>query len=124
MVEFPNNRNNKGMSRLFRIIVSESAHFIWKLRCERRITLEDNPEKMFSEAEIRNRWLTVINQRLTLDRFLTDRTRYGKKALRTQTVLNTWSDVLMDKKSLPRNWIGQSGVLVGMRPLRPPGRNR
>ena len=41
-----NGRPDTGLNGLFRIIVSESAHPIWKLRCERRIEREDNVGRM------------------------------------------------------------------------------
>jgi hypothetical protein len=56
----------QGKNRLYRILMSESAFLIWKLRCERRITKEDNPEKFHSETEIHNRWVATINSRLNL----------------------------------------------------------
>jgi ribonuclease HI/exonuclease III len=122
LAKFPDSSNNQGTSRLFKIVVTETAFLIWKLRCERRIGNNDNPTH--SNAEVRNRWLATINQRLTLDRLTTDCNKYGKKALKQRTVLKTWDDILLDKENLPMNWIQQSGVLVGMRPQRPPGRNR
>jgi hypothetical protein len=117
-------RSKGGTDRLFRIVATESAHLIWKLRCERRITQGDDPDKQHSIEEIHNRWLSTMNQRLTMDRLLANRNRYGKKALKPALVIATWDGVLYDQESLPENWIQQSGVLVGMRPQRPPGRNR
>jgi hypothetical protein len=111
----------KGDNRLFHVLVSESAHLIWKLRCERRITHNDSPVGQLTPAKIHNRWLQIINSRLTMDRILTDKWRYGKKALRTKTVLDTWDEVLWDRTHLPNNWIKHTGVLVG---IGPPGRNR
>jgi hypothetical protein len=48
LIKFKGNKNERGISRLYRILVTETAHisrlyrtetahFIWKLRCERRI---------------------------------------------------------------------------------------
>lgn len=58
------------------------------------------------------------------DRLLTDSMRYGKRATKIDLVLKTWSGLLKDEDNLPDNWIRQTGVLVGMTPRRPPGRNR
>jgi hypothetical protein len=115
---------NKWDNRLYRILVSESTYFIWKLRCERRISMGDNPEAQHATHEIHNRWLHVINSRLTMERLLTDRRRYGKKALSVQSVTQTWDEILLDRMNLPNNWTKQAGVLVGIRPLHPPGQNR
>jgi hypothetical protein len=46
----------KGMTRLLQILISESAHLIWVLRCERIIREENH-----SDDEIRARWLRKIN---------------------------------------------------------------
>jgi hypothetical protein len=124
LAKMTDNVYKRGDNRLFHILVSESAHLIWKLRCERRITHNDSPVGQLAPAEIHNRWLQIINSRLTMDRILTDKWRYGKKALRTKTVLDTWDEVLWDRTHLPNNWIQHTGVLVGIGPRRPPGRNR
>jgi ribonuclease HI len=113
-----------GQNRLFSILISESAHLIWKLRCERRIQNGDDPEKLPSEAEVHNRWVSTINKRLLLDQLMTNQSKYGKKALKPRVVAQTWDRVLLNRENLPRDWIRQSGVLVGMRPQRPPGHNR
>ncbi|KAG2755617.1 hypothetical protein P692DRAFT_201836748 [Suillus brevipes Sb2] len=89
----------KRETRLFHILVLESAHLIWKLRCERTIKLK-------------------------FDRLLTDSKRYGTKALKVETVLKTWSSILLNEDNLPDNWVHNSGVLVGMAPRRPLRRNR
>jgi hypothetical protein len=52
----------------------------------------------------------MISLHLTHDRLMADRNRYGKKALKPGIVLNTWTHVLLNVESVPRNWIGQSGV--------------
>ncbi|KAG1864352.1 hypothetical protein F4604DRAFT_1517302, partial [Suillus subluteus] len=61
-----------------------------------------------------NRWVHAINMRLKFDRLLTDSMRYGKKAIKIDTVLQTWSGLLNNEDSLLDNWIQQAGVLVGM----------
>jgi hypothetical protein len=65
-----------GTNRLFRIVVTESAHLIWKLRCERRIARGDDPDRQHSIDKIHNRWLSAMNQRLTMDRLLTNQNRW------------------------------------------------
>ncbi|KAG1760574.1 ribonuclease H-like protein [Suillus occidentalis] len=113
-----------GATRLFKILILESAHLIWKLRCERTIKFEGDKDKFHSDPEILNRWIHAINMRLKFDRLLTDSKRYGKKAIKIDTVIKTWSGLLMNEDSLPDNWIRHTEVLVGMTPHRPPGRNR
>ncbi|KAG1779306.1 hypothetical protein EV702DRAFT_966434 [Suillus placidus] len=114
----------EGKSRLFSILISESAHMIWKLRCEQVIKFNDEGDKLHSEMEIHNQWVATINKRLKFDRLLTDASRYGKHVLRENLVLRTWSGVLMDEDNRPNNWVQQAGVLVGIMVWQPPGRSR
>ena len=111
-----NNTLDTGKNRLFQILISESAFLIWKLRCERRIQREDNPDDHHSTKEIHNRWLATINKRLRLDCLLTDKRRYGKKATKASKVIQTWSGILYEEQNLPSDWHRQAGVLVGIKP--------
>lgn len=108
------NKLRPGASRLIRIVISESAHMIWTIRCERRIQNAD-ADTGISENAIANKWIYRMNTRLTTDRLCTDR-RYGTKALKPETVLQTWSGTLLAEENLPENWLRQSGVLVGISP--------
>lgn len=117
----------RGASRLFRIVVSECAYLIWKLRCERLFDrLPDEPEREISSTEVINRVTHTLNTRLAVDRILTDSRRFGKQAIRDELVLQTWSGTLKNEQNLPPDgWIRwKSGVLVGITPDRPNGRNR
>lgn len=126
LAEFRNEKGNllEGKNRLFTILVTETAHNIWKVRCERVIQREEQPEKYHTESELKNKWLHTINMRLKLDKLHTNISRYGKQAIKESTVLHTWSGVLMDEENLQDNWVWQSGVLVGIKSCRPLGRNR
>ena len=62
-----------GESRLFRILTSESAFLIWKIRNERRIQNQDDPEKHAIEQEIIARWRAQIEKRLRIDAQMTSR---------------------------------------------------
>ncbi|KAJ7183006.1 hypothetical protein C8R43DRAFT_840003, partial [Mycena crocata] len=86
-------RGNSGTKRLYRIVVSESAHLIWKLRNERVIQEEDPA----SVQEIHNRWCKTINNRLKIDCLQTNKRKYGKKALEENLVKATWKKVLKDE---------------------------
>ncbi|KAJ7192445.1 hypothetical protein GGX14DRAFT_406388 [Mycena pura] len=113
----------RGKQRLFRILVSESAFTIWKLRNERRI----NPDvDTYTEGEVLNRWYAVINARLDIDRALARRPAKGKlPSLPPDLVLNTWSSVITAAGAPPANWLREPRVLVG--PVlreRPRGRHR
>ncbi|KIN92832.1 hypothetical protein M404DRAFT_172482, partial [Pisolithus tinctorius Marx 270] len=116
-------RRQIGESRLFTILVLESAHLIWKLRCDWVIN-KGTTESIPTHDEIHNKWVHAINLRLKFDRLQTDVKRYGSKAIKQDVVLKTWSGILLNENNLPNNWIWKSGVLVGITPRRPPGRGR
>ncbi|KAJ7631509.1 hypothetical protein B0H17DRAFT_962323 [Mycena rosella] len=103
-------RGDVGTTRLFRILVFESAFLIWRLHCERVIQEKD----LASAREIHNRWLKTINNRLGLDRAMTNDGKYGKKAIKKSLVLKTWQRVLKNERNLPKNWIWEAEVLVGI----------
>ncbi|KAI0263167.1 hypothetical protein BGY98DRAFT_889003, partial [Russula aff. rugulosa BPL654] len=57
----------QGATRLLQILLSEAAHLIWVMRCERTIPVTETPH-VHTEREIKSRWLQVINVRLTADK--------------------------------------------------------
>jgi len=105
----------KGMKRLLQILISESAHLIWVLRCERAIQ-----NKSHSCSEIESRWLHKLNARLTEDRIIATRIRRDKTHL--ALVASTWEPILSRDSNLPilSNLILNCEVLVGTRHLRSP----
>ena len=117
-------KSQEGHSRLYTIVISESAYLIWRLRCEWKFERGENEERIHTTAEIESRWIAMINTKLKFDCLMTDRRRYGRKAINPEVVRKTWNGVLSDERSLPDDWVSEAGVLVGMRVSRPPGRNR
>ncbi|EFI27145.1 hypothetical protein CC1G_14970 [Coprinopsis cinerea okayama7 len=120
-------RVKRGPTRLLQIMVSESIHLIWVLRCQWRIEFEGDPSKIHSRDHVRNRWLASVNKRLRWDRTLTNEKTYGRKALKPKVVEATWCTVIDERADghLPPDWVSDKGVLVGVgRTRRPPGRNR
>ncbi|KAL1700579.1 hypothetical protein EV121DRAFT_283310 [Schizophyllum commune] len=99
------------LERLWVIIITTSAYLIWKIRCERVIR---NDAIDFSPREVQSRWRSELNRRLDLDRRMTHK-RHEKKALTEGLVISTWRPVIRDFKSLPPRWVGDSGVLVGIK---------
>ncbi|KAJ7060273.1 hypothetical protein C8F01DRAFT_1084034 [Mycena amicta] len=114
----------RGKQRLFRILVSESAFTIWKLRNERVIPPADGTSH--SMEKVLNRWYRALNDRLEIDMVLANRPRKGKlPSLDPLLVLNTWSSIVSSDKVLSENWLKDPRVLVGpVQNHRPPGRNR
>ncbi|KAJ7239221.1 hypothetical protein B0H12DRAFT_1025321 [Mycena haematopus] len=123
-VEDARGKKDSGANRLYRILISETAHLIWKFRCTRVIENGSDPAKHPTEYELHNKWLGCINSRLKMDFLLTDQKKFGTRALKLKAVVNTWKAVLKDVENLTDIQIRQSRVLVGMTPLRPPGRNQ
>ncbi|EIW58191.1 uncharacterized protein TRAVEDRAFT_124712, partial [Trametes versicolor FP-101664 SS1] len=108
-------RKNQGADRLLRIVVAETAHLIWKVRCERVIERENTVERWHTQKELRLRWLAAMNLRLKRDIALTHK-RWKKARLPRELVLATWAGTLQDEKDLPDDWIDEQEVLVGMSP--------
>ncbi|KIJ37164.1 hypothetical protein M422DRAFT_134084, partial [Sphaerobolus stellatus SS14] len=81
---------DKAKRRLFKIIVSESAYLIWKIRCEWRIQQQCNPELRITDHEVKNRWRKLMSTRIHMDILCSDTTRYKKKATQFSVVQRTW----------------------------------
>ena len=97
----------RGKTRLLQITISEAAHLIWVLRCERVIQ-----EKRHTCEEVESRWLKAINRRLTDDKITA--TIIKKKDIPfTQLVEATWEDALRKISDLPDRWISNREFLVG-----------
>jgi ribonuclease HI len=70
------NKLNTSTVRLYRILISESAHLIWKLRCECVIGCDGEPPTI---KEVQNRWSKIMNERLEIDINLMNCLRYGNE---------------------------------------------
>ncbi|KAJ7271111.1 hypothetical protein C8J57DRAFT_948518, partial [Mycena rebaudengoi] len=103
-----------GSSRLYKILISESAHLIWKLRCECVIGRDGEPPTV---KEVRNCWFKNLGMRLEIDINLTDRLKYGNEySVHPSIVESTWSGTLLDEEELPEHWPREPGVLVSIAP--------
>ena len=96
----------RGAARLLQISISEAAHLIWVLRCERVIQ-----ERSHTPEETEARWYKAINRRLTDDKITA--TRIKRDPLFTQLVEATWECVLRKISDPPDMWISNREVLVG-----------
>ncbi|KAI0056160.1 ribonuclease H-like protein [Artomyces pyxidatus] len=99
----------RGASRLLRILISESAHLIWVLRCERAIQGITHTKK-----QITTRWRRAINKRLTLDRVTASKIIKKPKAI--LKVIYTWTGTIKDENNIPQDWVSNPEVLVGIKP--------
>jgi hypothetical protein len=106
-------QKHQGAARLATILISEAAHLIWVLRCERVIH-----ERHHSDNEITTRWKNIINTRLVSDKIIATKIKHENKF--TNLVKNTWKPLLIKEGPLPHDWIINSEVLVGRRPRNAP----
>ncbi|KAJ7587188.1 hypothetical protein C8J56DRAFT_787068, partial [Mycena floridula] len=81
------------------IIVSESAHLIWRLRNERVIQEKD----LAANREIGNCWIRAMSNRLAIDCLMTNKKKYSSKAISKLLVLQTWQKVLYEENRLPED---------------------
>ncbi|EIN11218.1 hypothetical protein PUNSTDRAFT_62851 [Punctularia strigosozonata HHB-11173 SS5] len=95
-------------SRLMKILISESAHLIWTLRCER--TIQD---RTHSGETIRRRWELAIQRRLESDHTMACRT--VRTASHARKVQGTWDGMLANEQALPDDWAKRREVLVGIK---------
>ena len=96
--------NDKGATRLLKILISESAYLIWTLRCARTIRGQD-----YSQNGIEAAWRKAINRRLSKDKVLA--TKVLRKSLYINIVRNTWGKALLKRhRDLPDDWINRNEV--------------
>ncbi|KAJ3875235.1 hypothetical protein F5051DRAFT_462140 [Lentinula edodes] len=96
------------LSRLFRILISESSYLIWKLRCERVIG-----GKNITKAQITNQWTWTVESRLNLDCLLTSK-KFSTGKLSKEMIKKTWGKLVMNKDQFFET-LEDTGVLVSIR---------
>ncbi len=102
----------RGLDRLYMIIVHETAHLIWRMRCERTIEWGGEPDKWHTRAEARNKWYAAVNRRIRMDRALTW-SRYGRAGIEKALVHETWEGLMREKELGLMDWMSLGEVLVG-----------
>ena len=100
-----------GASRLAKLVLTETAHAIWKTRCERVI----GQPRARGEGAIEHVWFAAIDNRLLLDQQLTRKALAGTRRIDKEVVLRTWAGVVERDGGLPEEWTDLAGVLVGRR---------
>ena len=105
--------HKKGQSRLLRILLSESLHLIWVLRCERVIQGTQH-----TPTAIETRWKNKVHHRIAIDRYIA--TTHPSKILSRSMVYQTWTTALQRIiPDLDPDWVVKGEVLVGMNPTFP-----
>ncbi|KAI0336025.1 RnaseH-domain-containing protein [Cubamyces sp. BRFM 1775] len=105
-------RARPGASRLTKIVLAETAHTIWKTRCERVIGWEGQG-RLHDDAQIRGTWYAAMDRRLQLDQQMTKKALAGQRTMDKEVVLRTWAGVVERRGDLPEDWTQLAGVLVG-----------
>ncbi|KAF8126585.1 hypothetical protein EV363DRAFT_1173921, partial [Boletus edulis] len=105
-------QKQKGITRLKRILISESAYLLWTLRCDRVIGNHSH-----TRTAITTRWKNAIMTRLDIDRRLA---KANRKHYTKTKVLHTWTPIISDPQTLPHDWTTNLEVLVGIKLPRPP----
>ncbi|KAH7087953.1 hypothetical protein BKA62DRAFT_627485, partial [Auriculariales sp. MPI-PUGE-AT-0066] len=90
-----------GATRLFRILIAESAHLIWNLRCDRRIEHADDPDFRHPPRFVQSEFTRVMRSRFDSDHLLTNRRRYGNRALKPKAVAATWHGLFEEAQPIP-----------------------
>ena len=105
---------DEGAQRLWRILISESAYLIWKLRCERVVGHSEETDWHHTRQAIEGKWHETINRRLRQD-VVSTRESLGHLKINHEVVQNTWTKVLDARKKPPPDW-AKKRVLVGIAP--------
>ena len=108
------NEGDKGTRRFMTIMISEASYKIWKIRCEWRIGRNSDPERMPTQNEIKGRIRAAIARKMKTNCLATDNERFGKKAIGSELVKDTWSNLAQGLKSPLRSWKKIAVVLVGI----------
>lgn len=114
---WPENNNDpnptakeRGQARLKRILLSESTHLIWVLRCERVIQ-----NAQHTPRAITSRWINKITNRINIDRHLA---KAKRNTAYTNKIINTWECII--NQTHRTDWATNTEVLVGINLSRPP----
>jgi ribonuclease HI len=90
----PTGKLDSGSNRLYRILITESAHLIWRMRCEWRINGSATSPHGISRNEVSQRWRRAISLRILQDTLSANTWKYGRKATPKEKVNSTWKGIL------------------------------
>ncbi|KAI9056568.1 RnaseH-domain-containing protein [Trametes sanguinea] len=108
-------KQKRGSTRLRRLVLTETAYAIWRLRCQRTIEWAEQPGREHAVRAVYNMWRSTMNKRLRDDqKQALMRAGRTKKTVTSDTLRITWTNLIQDEISLGEEWVNEPGVLVGM----------
>ncbi|KAI9064313.1 hypothetical protein FKP32DRAFT_1553087, partial [Trametes sanguinea] len=102
-------RTLAGATRACKLLLSEAAYLIWRLRCQRVIEWAETPTKQHSVAAVHNQWAALLRRRQKVDRLACQERYTMLSKLSANLVEATWTGLLDDDDSTT-----MPGVLVGI----------
>lgn len=78
------------------------------------LTKGEDPEKVLTEAETKNKLRKAIVRIIKLDCLTTDPAQFCRQAIDKKVVLNTWRGLLPKNVDLLKTWRMSNEVLVGI----------
>ena len=67
-----NGKPDAAKNRLYRILITESVHLIWVLRCERRMNGGNSPQNYHMEEAVKAKWWGKMNKKMRINCLLTN----------------------------------------------------
>lgn len=117
-----NSKPDSAKNRLYKILVTQSAHLIQGLRCERRIDNEDNPSDHHTTKAVRRRWYNKINERMRIDCQATDQQMpIRTKGSENREGISHLGKMLHQHYRPPSRVVQATWFLVGTTSGHPPG---
>lgn len=107
--EREDDKEDAGLSRLYRILVAESTHLIWRLRCDRRIEHADEPDFRHAPNFITTEFERVIRARFDTDTELLNKKRYHRRTLMKHVVEATWRGIFPLPEPPTPDWMKPPG---------------
>ena len=109
-------REDAGLSQLYRILIVEANHLIWRPKCNRCIEHSDAPDFQHAPAFVAAEFKQVIRSRFDTDTALLNKKRYRKRAMKQATVEATWRSIFPPPDPPLPNWLQPHAPCTRMRP--------
>lgn len=68
-------------SRMYQIVISESARLIWKIRCNWQIQKGSDSKRVPTKEKVQRKWQKALGEKIKLDCLATNTKKYRKGSL-------------------------------------------